>query len=150
MKAIVLFSTKGGNTQKVADEIASELNCESLRISKDTPIPTIDVKNYDLILIGTGIHGGNPYEDMVAYLRTIELKEQKTFCIFITWGGALRTNQVVFSKLKMILETKNQTVLEDFFSCYGGWKILRRGRPNTKDFKAARIWAKKITKIFSE
>jgi flavodoxin len=150
LNPIVIYSTKGGNTQKVAEEIASELNCDSLRITKAVPIPTFDLNNYDLIIVGTGIHGGNPYEDIVAYLNTIELKEPKTFAIFITWGGALRTNQVVFSKIKNILELKNQKVLEDFFSCYGGWKILRRGRPKMEDFKVARIWAQELTTMFSE
>ena len=149
MRAVVLYSTKSGNTQKVAYEIASELNCEFLRITKTNPAQTVDLINYDLIVIGTGIHAGNPYEDMVAYLNTVTLKKPKTFALFVTWGGAGKTNRIVITKLKTILESKNQTVVENFFNCYGGWKVLKRGHPNPEDFKAARIWAQKTVKTIS-
>ena len=146
MNAVVLYSTKSGNTQKVAVEIASELNCESLRITKTSPESTIDLSNYDLIFIGTGIRFGGPDEDMVDYLNTVALSEQKKFAIFVTWGGAGKTKQIVIDKLKTILESKNQTVAEDFYSCYGGWKgsFLKRGHPKAEELKSARIWAQNI------
>ena len=151
MRPVVLYSTKSGNTQKIADEIALELNCESLRITKTYPAPTVDLNNYDLIFIGTGIHFGNPNEDMVAYLNMVTLKEPKTFALFLTWGGAGKTNRIVIAKLKTMLESKNQIIVEDFHSCYGGWKrsFLKKGHPNTEDLKAARIWAQNIVKTIS-
>ncbi len=148
MNPVVIYSTKSGNTQKVAEEIASELNCESFKTFKANPMPAFDLNNYDLIIVGTGIHGGSPYEDIVTLLNTIELKQPKTFALFVTWGGALKTNQVVYSKLKKILELKHQKVLEDFLSIYGGWKILRRGRPNAEDLKLARVWAQNLISTF--
>ena len=33
MKSIVLYSSKGGNTGKIAGEIASEMGCESVRVT---------------------------------------------------------------------------------------------------------------------
>ena len=151
MRISVLYSTKSGNTRKIADEIALRLNCESLRITKTNPVPTMDLNNYDLIFIGTGIHFGNPNNDMVTYLKTVNLKEPKTFALFLTWGGAGKTDQIVIAKLKMILESKNQIVVEDFYSCYGGRKLsfLRKGHPNTEDLKAARIWAQNIVQTIS-
>ena len=74
MKLIVLYSTRSGNTKKIADEIASELNCESLMINQTNLTPSINLNNYDLIFIGTGIHFGNPNEDMMHYLKTTDLK----------------------------------------------------------------------------
>ena len=149
MRVIVLFSTKCGNTQKVADEIASELNCESIRITKNKPEKVVELINYDLVVVGSGIRFGEPYDDIVNYLKTINLTTTKKFALFVTWGGAAIANQVVFSILEKILESKNQTVFEDFFSCYGKWKILRRGHPNTEDLKAARIWAQNLISKFS-
>ena len=144
MRTIVLFSTKGGNTEKVANEISSELNCRSVKITTVTQIPEPDLENYDMIIIGTGIHAGNPYEEMVACLNKLALEKSKTFALFVTWGGAGRTKQIVVARLKAILESKNQTVLEDCFSCYGGWKILKKGHPNNEDLRAARNWAKNL------
>ena len=95
MKPIVLYSTKSGNTKKIADEIALELSCELLRITQTNSKPIADLNNYDLLFIGTGIHFGNPNEDMVRYLKTVNLKEPKLFAIFLTWGGAGKTDQEV-------------------------------------------------------
>ena len=49
MKTIVLYSSKGGNTQKVADEIASELKCESIGITNDKLNSSVDLNKYDSI-----------------------------------------------------------------------------------------------------
>jgi flavodoxin len=146
MKTMVLYSSRSGNTKKIADEIASELNCESVKIAQTNSTPSIDLNNYDLIFIGTGIRAGNPNEDIIRYLKTIDTKEPKLFAIFITWGGAGKTDQAVIGKLRSILESKGQKVIEDYYTCYGGWKFafLRRGHPNNEDTKAARNWAKKI------
>lgn len=129
---MLYFQTKGGNTEKIANEIALELDCESLRITKATSNPASDLDNYDLIIIGTGIHFGNPYNDMIEYLNSLSEKTTKKVAIFVTWGGAGKTNQIVISKLKTILESKNQKVIEDFFNCYGGWKILKKVTPTMK------------------
>ena len=146
VKPIVLYSTKSGNTRKIADEIASELRCESLRISQANSMAVKDLNDFDLVFIGTGIRFGNPNEDMVRYLRTIELKRPRSFALFITWGGTGITNQEVIAKLKMILESKGQKVIDDYFLCFGGrqFSLLRRGHPNDEDIKAARTWGKRI------
>jgi len=146
MKPIVLYSTKSGNTKKIADEIALELSCELLRITQTNSKPIADLNNYDLLFIGTGIHFENPNEDMVRYLKTVNLKEPKLFAIFLTWGGAGKTDREVIAKLKNILESKGQKVIDDHYRCYGGrqFSLLRRGHANGEDAKAAKDWAKKI------
>ncbi len=150
MKLVVLCSSKTGNTSKIADEMAAELHCESVRISQTGASSNLDLNTYDLVFIGTGIRAGSANEDLLNYLKTADIKEPKSFAIFLTWGGAGKTDQAVIGKLKGILESKGQKVIGDFFTCYGGWKfaLLRRGHPNSEDFKAARLWAKKISAIF--
>jgi flavodoxin len=144
MKSIVLFSSKGGNTGKIAVQISSELNCESLQIISSDPEQFGSLADYDLVFIGTGIHFSSPNEALVNFLKNLQLKENKLFALFVTWGGAGKTNRDVTAKIKSILESKGQTLVEDYYFCYGGWNFLRRGHPNNDDFKAARIWAKKI------
>ena len=144
MKLVVLCSSKTGNTRKIADEMAADLNCESVRISQTGASSDLDLNTYDLIFLGTGIRAGNPNEDLLNYLKTVDIKESKSFAVFLTWGGAGKTDQAVIGRLKGILESKGQKVIGDYFRCYGGWQFafLRRGHPNNEDFKAARIWAK--------
>src|SRR5665647_3840136 len=144
MKVIVVYSSKSGNTKKIADEIASELNCGLFKLTSGDSIPNIDLDNYDLIFIGTGIHFGNPNEDIVGYFKMADLKKPKAIALFITWGGAGKTIQDVCVKLKALLESRGQRVFDDHFVCFGGWNFLRRGHPNDQDAKAARKWARKI------
>ena len=40
---------------------------------------------------------------MTNYLKTINMKEPKSFAIFITWGGAGKTDQIVINELEKIL-----------------------------------------------
>lgn len=144
MKPIVLYATRGGNTGKIADEIAQELSCESLKVIQTDLTSSVDLDSYDLIFVGTGIQYGNPNEDLINYLKTISLKKPKDFALFLTWGGAGKTKQDVIAKLKTILESKGQRVKGDCFVCHGGWNFLRRGHPNREDAQAARVWAKKM------
>jgi flavodoxin len=147
MKPIILYASRGGNTGKIAEEIAQELNCESLKVTQVGLASSFDLDSHDLIFVGTGIHYGNPNENLVSYLKQLSLKNPKVFALFVTWGGAGKTNQDSIAKLKMILEFKGQRVIEDYFVCYGGWNFLIRGHPNLEDSKAARNWAKKIVTV---
>jgi flavodoxin len=146
MKAIVLYSSKSGNTGKIADSIVSELNCESLLVTNSGLVNPADLDGFDLIFVGTGIHFGNPNEDLMGYLKTVSLEKPKVFALFVTWGGAGKTREDAIAKLRKILEEKGQRVIENSFFCYGGWNFLRRGHPNNQDSQAARDWAKKIVK----
>ncbi len=125
MKPIVLYSSKSGNTGKIADEIASELHCESAKVVSSGLAVPVDLDGCDLVFVGTGIHFGSPNEDLVRYLKAVSLKELKVFAFFVTWGGAGKTNQDVIAKLRGILESKGQKAVEDSFFCFGGWNFLR-------------------------
>lgn len=143
MKMLVLYSSSGGNTGKVAEAIASELKCDCVRVTRSGTLGAVDLDSYDLVFVGTGIHYGGPNEDIVAYLKGVSLNRSGQFALFITWGGAGKTNQTVFAALKALLESKGQKVHSDAFSCYGGWNFLRRGHPNEQEIKAAKEWATK-------
>jgi flavodoxin len=143
MKPIIIYASKSGNTEKIAKEIVQELNCESIKVTQPGMANSSNLDNYDLIFVGTGIRYGNPNEDLVDYLKTIEIKIPKVFALFVTWGGAGKTSQDIIIKLKTILESKGHRVTDDCFVCYGGWNFLRRGHPNLEDFKAVKIWTKK-------
>jgi flavodoxin len=54
LNSIILYSSKGGNTEKVAKEIASELNCQCIKIADDFDSSTVDLNDFDLVFVGTG------------------------------------------------------------------------------------------------
>ncbi len=146
MKTIILYSSKSGNTKKIADSMASQVGCDAIRITADSTPPNVDLEGYDLVFVGTGLFAGTPNEDMVRYIGNLNLKTTKMFALFITWGGAPRTDKLALKRLKALLEGKGQKVLEDHFACYGGWKgvLMKRGHPKPEEIKAAGEWAKKL------
>jgi flavodoxin len=146
MKPIIIYSSKSGNTKKIADSIASQIGCVAIRITSDGVPPIADLEGYDLVFVGTGLFAGTPNEDLVRYLRNLNLKTTKLFALFITWGGAPRTDKLALAKLRTLLESKRQKVLEDHFACYGGWKgiLMKRGHPKPEEIRSAGEWAKKL------
>jgi flavodoxin len=152
MKPIVLYSTKSSNTQKIAQEIASELACEALRIGQASQIPIVDLNDFDLIFVGTGIYWGNPNSDLERFLEKTDLKNHKQFAFFLTWGGAGKTNHSALTKLSSILEAKGHQVMGEKFQCYGGrrFTVLKRGHPDDKDTQDAKLWARKVANDASE
>ena len=146
MRPIIIYSSKSGNTKKIADSMAYRIGCEAIRITAASPQPTVDLDLYDLVLIGTGLFAGTPNEDLMRYLRNLNLKTSKLFALFITWGGAPRTDKLALTKLRTLLESKGQKVVENHFACYGGWKgiLMKRGHPKPEEIKAAGEWAKKL------
>lgn len=146
MRPIIIYSSKSGNTKKIADSMASQIGCEAIKITNDNPQSTVDLEGYDLVLVGTGLFAGTPNEDLVRYLSNLNLKTTKLFALFITWGGAPRTDKLALTRLKTLLESKGQKVLQDHFACYGGWKgiLMKKGHPKPEEIKAAGEWARKL------
>jgi flavorubredoxin len=89
MKPIIVYASKDGNTEKIANEIVQELNCESIKVTHSSLASSVNLDNYDLIFVGTGIHYGNPNEDLVNYLKTIDLSKghRVTDDCFVCYGG---------------------------------------------------------------
>ena len=141
IKTLVLYSTKTGNTKKIAHAIATVVKAELLQIKNSDSVPNVDLSTFDLIFVGTGIRAGNPFPEMVSYLENLNLTNPKKFAIFLTWGGIGKTNETVSGKVRTILQEKNQTVLDGFFSSYGKWDMRRSRHPNDKDIEAAKTWA---------
>jgi len=67
MNPVVVYSTKGGNTEKVAFEISQELNCEVIKISGALDFSSISLKEFDVVFIGTWVRGGEPSPDMISF-----------------------------------------------------------------------------------
>ncbi len=141
-KPVVLYSTKGGNTRKVAEEIASELNCPIKEVTKDFDSSTINLKEFDLVLIGTGIYRDHPNEDMMRFLQSAELGNQQ-FALFMTWLKLRTGDKDIFFKIDQLLERKGRKLLESSFECLGDHRV---GHPDSVELDAARKWARKVGK----
>jgi flavodoxin len=139
---IVLYSTKGGNTKKVAEEIACELNCPIKEITKDLDSSTINLNEFDLVFIRTGIYRDHPNENIIRFLQSAELGNQQ-FALFMTWLKLRTGDRDIFYKMDRLLERKGKKLLESYFECLGDHP---NGRPNSLELDAARKWARKVGK----
>ena len=116
MNPVVIYSTKGGNTEKVALEIAQEFNCKAIKISEEPDFSTTSLKDFDLVFIGTWVRGGEPSPDMRRFLKQLNLEDNhRQFALFITWGGGVISDRLTFRRVKQLLESKNQRLLEDYY-----------------------------------
>jgi len=159
LKAIVLYSSKGGNTEKVAKEIASELNCQIVKIGEDFDSSTVDVNDFDLVFVGTGNYVAKPSAKMLDYLKEMKPKDSKQFALFMTWFGRGRSDEVVFEKMKTAVEANGQKMSKSYYKCQGeGHNAMARlfarlmghdarGHPNAEDLSAARKWAKELAAV---
>jgi flavodoxin len=157
MKPIVLYSSKGGNTEKVAGEIASELNCPCVKITKNSDPSTVNLNDFDLVFIGTGNYVAKPNADMLNFLKEINPESSKQFALFLTWFGRGTSDRDVFDNAKSVVEDKGQKMLETCYTCLGeahslGTRLFSRlighnaqGHPNAEELSAARQWAKEIS-----
>ena len=146
MNPVVIYSTKSGNTEKVALEISQELNCNVIKISGETDFSTISFKDFDLVVIGTWIRGGEPSPDMISFLKQLSLEDSnRQFALFMTWAGGGKSDVLAFNRVKQLLEAKNQRLLDSSFKCLGKtFGIARRGHPDAQDLVNARKWAKNL------
>ena len=145
MNPVVIYSTKGGNTEKVALEIAKELNCKAIKIFGTPDFSTISLKDFDLVFIGTWVRGGEPSPDMRRFLKHLNLVDNhRQFALFMTWIGGGVSDRLTFNRVKQLLEAKNQSLLEDYFKCFGcAFRVKKRGHPNVQDLDDVRKWARK-------
>ena len=140
---IVLYSTKGGITKKIAVEIASELNCQCVEITELSDSSTINLSDFDLVLIGSGIYRKCPNADMVRFLESANFNGNTQFGLFLTWFKREDNDKVVFNKIDGLLEARGKKLIDGYFECLGDYS---RGHPNAEDLRAARKWVSKIAK----
>ena len=119
MNPIVIYSTKSGNTEKVALEIA-QLNSKTIKISAEEDFSKISLKDFDLVFIGTWVRGGEPSPDMISFLKQLNFEDSnRQFALFMTWAGGGKSDVLTFNRVKQLLEAKRQRLLDDYFKCLG-------------------------------
>ena len=102
----------------------------------------LPLDGYDLVFLGTGIRGGEPYTELLNYLKAVNLKDgSKRFVLFMTWAGGGASNRLTYERVKQTLEARGQRLSEDYFICLGQtFGFTKRGRPNSGDLVKAKKW----------
>lgn len=89
MKALVAYSSKSGNTKKLAKALYGTLQCEKDMVSiSDNPNPA----EYDFVAVGFSLQGGKPDGATQKFLPKIGGKE---VFLFATHGAARNSDHVI-------------------------------------------------------
>lgn len=110
-KAIVIFDTKFGNTEKVARALALGLNEQGIDVDcSNVEKVLIDMlPGYDLLAIGGPTHGfgmSKPVKEFFKHLEKIDLREKHAFAFDTKnppryWGSAAKGIEKRLTKLGM-------------------------------------------------
>jgi flavodoxin len=106
MNACVLYFSQTGNTRKFAEAISDSLKIPAV-YDITTAEPTV-VNDFDLIILGTPVHGFSPSVESLAFVERLpdgDGKRAILFCTHRLWTG--RT----FGKLKKELKKKGYSTL---------------------------------------
>lgn len=106
MKACVLYFSLTGNTRKFAETIS-----DSLKIQAVNDITTIEpsaVADYDVIILGTPVHGFNPSKESLSFVERLPEGNNKKTVLFCTYRLCKGR---VFGKLKKELKKKGYSTV---------------------------------------
>ena len=112
MKALVVYSSKSGNTKKLADALHGALQCDKdLKPIEDNPDPA----DYDFIAVGFWLQAGQPDPATLDFLPKIG---EKPVFLFATHGAAKGSDHArnAMNKAKELASPARITGL---FNCQG-------------------------------
>ncbi len=112
MKQLVVYSSQGGNTKKLAEELFKQLGGESKDIFpvKDAPDPD----GYDVVCVGFWFKGGQPDSASQEYLKRCKGR----LFLFATHGAAADSDHARMGMNKA-RELAEQATVIGTFSCQG-------------------------------
>lgn len=116
-KCLMIYYSKGGTTEKVANSIANGLLSSECQVDlcniNDADVP--ELKRYDLIGIGTPVYYFRPTFNMIDTLKSLPDLKGKAFFTFILFGTYKFDTDVMINK---ILTSKGAYQVGSYY-CYG-------------------------------
>lgn len=137
MNIQIIYHSQSGNTKKVAEAIAQELNITAIPIDQSKDISR---ESIDLLLIGDGMYFGGMSNDMKKFIDTLSPQNIKKAAVFSTSGGSWPMGP---DGLKKRLQKHGIPVEEESFKCHGSaFGAAFPSHPNENDLNNARKFAR--------
>jgi flavodoxin len=169
MKILVCYFSNTGNTEKVAKSIAEGLEPEDVEILKVEDADPTKLKEYDLVVLGSGIYAGRLHKKMSDFMKKVT--EFPTKFAFFNTHQSPTAYQKAFRRFSKTIEENNSMVIGEF-DCIGEnlgipkettIKMLEKlppeerkkqeeylektkGRPNEQDLANAKAFGKSLLK----
>ena len=116
MKILVCYFSNTGNTEKVAKSIAEGLEEQDVELLKVEEADPSNLKNYDLVVLGSGIYGGKVSKKVVNFMKEVSELPPK-FAFFNTHQSST-AYQKAFKRIGSKLEESGSEVIGEF-DCIG-------------------------------
>jgi flavodoxin len=169
VKIIVCYFSNTGNTEKIAQSIAKGLEGEDVDLFKIEDTDPSILKNYDLVVLGSGIYAGKLHKKVTDFMNKVVDYPSK-FAFFNTHQSPT-AYQNAFKRIFKTIEENNSKVIGEF-DCVGEnlgipketrLKMLEKlpleerkkqeeylektkGRPNAQDLENAKVFGKSLIK----
>ncbi|WP_347292661.1 flavodoxin family protein, partial [uncultured Brachyspira sp.] len=118
MKYSIVYTSKSGNTEKLALAIKEAANGECLQCVKANAVDNAKVNDSDIVFVGAGSYKGTCDEAAGKFMET--LKNKKVF-LFMTVGYGY--NQAYYDKMlnpaKTFIDSSNTII--GTYACQGQW-----------------------------
>lgn len=151
---IVVKSIHHGNTAKVAEALAKELEAE---VRDPDEIPSESLEDYELIGFGSGIYFGMFHPALKRYVRNLPVSQTPRVAFVFSTSGLPFLSRLWHLPLKRALRKKGREVIGEFrcpgFDTVGPLRLiggLNRGRPNDYDLSRAREFAQTLRQTLSD
>lgn len=107
MKVLVTYSSKTGNTKKLAEGIFEGIGNVEKEIFPMKEVANLE--NYDIILAGYWVDKGGPNEEAKKFLETIENKKVGLFATLAFWPDSEHAYNAILNGEK-IVKDKNHVI----------------------------------------
>ncbi len=132
MKFAVRYYTKTGNTKRLAEAIAQELEVQALPITE--PLP----EAVDILFLGNSYYAFSIDPEVKSYVAS--LSKEKVGKI-VNFGSAALLNST-YKKVKAEADKRGIPMDQREFHCKGEFKGLHKGKPDQNDLEAAKEFAR--------
>jgi flavodoxin I len=127
----VIYCSRNGSTQKIADAIASELGIHA------EDVKTATLRNDSFLFLGSGCYGGKPGKQMTTFIENNDFTNRNV-ALFGTSGGG---EGAEVRYMENLLQGNNVHAVGTFF-CKGKFWFGNKNRPSETDLEHAKQFAR--------
>ncbi len=132
-KMQVLYSSKAGNTEKMAQAIG-----RAQKVKSDKIPPAYPVEGQKLILVGLELGKGSADKQVKDFISDLKPERTKNVAFFVTG------NVSGLDDLTSTLKGNGVNVLDDVYICEVKSGLFRSGKVTEEDIESVVKWADKI------
>ena len=115
MKALVVYSSRTGNTRKIAEAIAAVLPGCEIHPVESAPAP----EGYDLVAVGYWVDKGMPDAQAKAYLETVRDAKVALFGTLGAWPDSEHARDCIRKSEALLKEPERGNTVMGSFICQG-------------------------------